>query len=250
MALPDGSVAVVESMASRVSRVSPNGAVSLIAETGGGPNGMALDAAARMLVANNGGIGHPVRGPGSIQRVEPDGRLTTLVANLDAPNDICLGPGGAVWFTDPRDNWFQRVLRPGRVFRWDGSLQLIHEGLDYPNGIGVDAAGRVVVAESRTGLLHVLADGEPDVWARCPVGAPDGFCFDAEGRCFVCCFDAARIIAIEPEGRVSETLHTGEGTMPTNCAITREGSLVFTEAAQGLLMAFDLGLSARLRVPG
>ncbi len=244
VALPDGSVAFVESMASRVSRVAPDGEVTTVAETGDGPNGMALDGVGTLLVANNGGLGHPVRRPGRLQRISSDGEVVDLATGLDAPNDVCVAPDGVVWFTDPRDSWYLDVLRPGRVYRWDGRAAIVdHEGFDYPNGIGCSPAGVLVVAESRTGVLHRREAGTWTPWVSIPEGAPDGFAFDAEGRCFVCCFDTGRIVVVEPEGRVSDTIALGDDTMPTNCAIAADGALYVTESAGGRLLALPLGLA-------
>ena len=54
VALPDGSVAVVEIAAARITRIGPDGATSTIAEVPGGPNGMdrlAFTACGRGLTA-------------------------------------------------------------------------------------------------------------------------------------------------------------------------------------------------------
>src|SRR5258708_40343119 len=55
IALPDGSVIVVEMRRQTLSRVTPGGQVEIIAELGGGPNGAALGPDGRLYVANNGG---------------------------------------------------------------------------------------------------------------------------------------------------------------------------------------------------
>ena len=44
IAMPDGTVVVVEIAAGRLSRVRPDGSVAAIAELGGGPNGAAIGA--------------------------------------------------------------------------------------------------------------------------------------------------------------------------------------------------------------
>ena len=68
IALSDGSVLVVEIARGTVSRVLPDGVVGVVAETGGGPNGMALGPDRRCYVCNNGGFewhergGQPVPG--------------------------------------------------------------------------------------------------------------------------------------------------------------------------------------------
>lgn len=249
--LPDGSVAVVESMASRVSRVTADGSVHPIAVTGDGPNGMALDPDGHLVVANNGGIGHTVTHRGRLQRID-EGVVQDLAEELDAPNDVCASSDGALWFTDPRDNWYADELRPGRVYRWAaGELTIVHEGFEYPNGIGWMPDGALLVAESRTGALHRRDAGGWRVWSRMPNGAPDGFAFDADGRCYVCCFDSAEIVVVEPDGRVGGVIELESSAMPTNCAISPTGDLYVTESAGGRLLALPLGLRpAALIGPG
>jgi gluconolactonase len=247
--LPDGDVAVVGDGAVMRVRVDAGGATEVLAHCGGGPNGLALEADGSILVANNGGIGKgDAKVPGSVQRIRPDGTVQVLVDGLDAPNDICVGPDGAIWFTDPRDNWFLEQLRPGRVYRIDpaaNAVTLVHEGLDYPNGIGFDGDGRLVVAESRTGVLHHVTEGGATAWATCPEGAPDGFCFDAKGRAYVCCFDVGAVFVLDPDGTVVDRIEAGPDTWTTNCAIAPDGALLVTESKQGRLLAFDLGLEPR-----
>ena len=56
IAMPDGSVILVEIAARRLSRVALDGTVSVIAETGGGPNGAAIGPDGRCYICNNGGM--------------------------------------------------------------------------------------------------------------------------------------------------------------------------------------------------
>lgn len=241
--LAGGDVAIVEAMASRISRVSLDGRVITLAIPGDAPNGMASDAVGRLLVANNGGIGHPVKSAGRLQRVSELGEVEDLATGLDAPNDVCVAGDGSVWFTDPRDNWFEAALRPGRVYRWaDGELSIEHEGFEYPNGIGWAPDGSLIVAESRTGLLHRREGSNWEQWTQLPNGAPDGFAFSTDGRCFVCCFDVGTIFVLDPNGHVNDALMLGADTMPTNCAIGPQGDLFVTDSGSGRLLAISLGL--------
>jgi gluconolactonase len=238
--LPGGDIAVVRG--TDVLRVSDDGGVERLAHCGGNPNGLALSPDGSLLVANNGGVGRPDKVPGSIQRVSPDGAVVDLAGNLDAPNDICVDAAGTVWFTDPRDSWFAESPRPGRVYRLDGATAtIIHSGLWFPNGIGLHPAGGLVVAESRTGALHHLAASKPPyIWARCPYGAPDGLAITPDGWCFVCAFDARTIWLFDPHGTVVGRIDTGAESMPTNCALRPDGSLVVTEAQQGRILVLTL----------
>src|SRR5690349_2516834 len=66
IALPDGDILLVEIKAGRLARVKPDGAKSVFAVTGGGPNGAALGPDGAVYVAQNGGFRWS-------ERVSPDG---------------------------------------------------------------------------------------------------------------------------------------------------------------------------------
>lgn len=51
VAMPDGSIVLVEIERETISRVDPDGTVSVLAQVGGGPNGLALDRTARSMSA-------------------------------------------------------------------------------------------------------------------------------------------------------------------------------------------------------
>ena len=56
VAMADGSVLLVEIEARWISRVSPEGNVERLVETGGGPNGLAIGPEGAAYVTNNGGF--------------------------------------------------------------------------------------------------------------------------------------------------------------------------------------------------
>ena len=56
IAMPDGSVIVVEIARGTLSRVNPNGAIEVIADLGGGPNGAAIGPDGACYICNNGGF--------------------------------------------------------------------------------------------------------------------------------------------------------------------------------------------------
>jgi len=55
VAMPDGSVILVEIQAGTLTRVTPNGRCEVVAECGGGPNGAALGPDGRLYGCTNGG---------------------------------------------------------------------------------------------------------------------------------------------------------------------------------------------------
>ncbi len=82
------------------------GRAKVLANTGGGPNGLAEGAGGTLYVAQNGGI--VGMGEKSPEGTEPGiqavrGEDVTYVARgLDAPNDLCFGPDGRLYFTERR----------------------------------------------------------------------------------------------------------------------------------------------------
>jgi gluconolactonase len=174
IALPDGSVIVVEMRRQTLSRVSPGGAVEIVAELGGGPNGAAMGPDGQIYVTNNGGPRWMVDAEGnslpvgsaddnqggSIQRVEPrTGKATTLYGRCDgppigAPNDLVFDDHGGFWFTDFGKYGADAGADSGGVYyaRADGSLiERKIFPLDHPNGIGLSPDGRrLYVAETPT----------------------------------------------------------------------------------------------------
>src|SRR2546425_11095333 len=64
VALADGSVVVVEIKRGTLTRVAPDGKQTIVATTGGGPNGAAIGPDGLGYVCNNGGFEwHDVGGP-------------------------------------------------------------------------------------------------------------------------------------------------------------------------------------------
>ncbi|MCB0969662.1 MAG: SMP-30/gluconolactonase/LRE family protein, partial [Ilumatobacter sp.] len=60
IAMPDGSVILVEMFGPRLTRIRPDGSAETIAEIPGGPNGAALGPDGAVYLCNNGGAFQPV----------------------------------------------------------------------------------------------------------------------------------------------------------------------------------------------
>src|SRR2546422_4682814 len=118
VAMPDGSVVLVEIERQTLSRVTPDGKIHVIARLGGGPNGAAMGPGGKIYVANNGGLKFVERPgklfpvaqaddytTGSIQVVDPEsGTFDTLYdrcdgRRLNGPNDLGFDAAGGFWVT-------------------------------------------------------------------------------------------------------------------------------------------------------
>lgn len=236
VAMPDGSIIVVEIAAGRVTRVQPDGRKETIAEPGGGPNGAALGPDGKLYICNNGGMKfHEKDGlllpgdmpedysGGRIERIDLDtGKVEVLYTEvkgepLKGPNDIVFDKQGGFWFTDLGKGRGRSQDRGGLYYaRTDGSF--IREAV-FPiptaNGVGLSPDEKTVyVADTLPGRLwamEIVGEGEvaPPPGPRLPgrlVGQPSAFCYfdslavDADGNICVATIYNAGITIFAPDG--------------------------------------------------
>ncbi|MEZ5838245.1 MAG: SMP-30/gluconolactonase/LRE family protein [Geminicoccaceae bacterium] len=176
VAMPDGSVALVEIERRTITRVGRNGDTSVIAETGGGPNGLALGADGAFYVTNNGGFEFHKDESGIRPTVEAidysggrlervDGKTGSVRAlysdignghSLRGPNDLVVDRQGGIWFTDLGKRR-ARSLDYGAIYyaAADGSsITEVIQPFISANGIGLSPDEKVLyVAETEGGRL-------------------------------------------------------------------------------------------------
>jgi gluconolactonase len=260
--LGTGAVVVAEMQGEAVARVDADGTVTRV-DLGGGPNGTAVDADGAIHVANNGGLSAAGRGfwhaprsfDGCVQRIGPDGTVTTEAADLPGPaphrpNDICVAPDGALIVTDSAD-WEQLPDVPiGRVLALaDGDVRVLAELPAMPNGVAFAPGGDVLyVVQSLTRKILAFdyrdgAVGEARTVCKLPSGMPDGLCVAADGRLIVCGSIGHAIFVYDPDGTLQETIEAPPGSQPTNCCLGN-GALYVTLSVAGELAAYDLDVAA------
>lgn len=240
--LADGSVVVTEIADGCLTRIDVDGTKTMLADTGGGPNGAAIGHDGLLYVCNNGGFawdksdgfrpigrGRDNRG-GSIQRVDPaTGNVETLYGAcgdiaLCAPNDIVCDAHGGFYFTD-HGHRYGRQLDFGAVFyaKCDGSeIVQVAFPLIGPNGIGLSPDGKTLyVAETSSGRLWSYVLVEPGVAAkpdwRSPTGGHlvaglagfqryDSLAVEANGNIAVATLRDGGITVIAPDGAQVERI--------------------------------------------
>ena len=231
--------------------------------TGGGPNGLAIDGFGEIWVAQNGGVRSPrpstLAIDAGIQRIAVDGSVVSVESaahSFDGPNDIAIGPDGAIWFTDPPFDAVDHSPLPGRVWRHDlasRQLKVVVEGMLFPNGLAFtpDGSELLVVETGRARILRYPLTGDgalgaPVVHAQLDHGEPDGICFDVDGRLFVANGPGGDLAVIEPDGTLSYLPLVGPelGERPvfaTNCCFGGPDlrTLFVTLASGGRLLSLD-----------
>lgn len=237
--MPDGSVLLVEIARGTLTRVAPDGSLSVVADLGGGPNGLAIGPDGAAYVCNNGGFewieagsllfpGHAANAGacGSIQRVDlTSSAVTTLYDSfegerLKGPNDIVFDEAGGFWFTD-----HGQVRDTGRdhgalyYAAADGStISRQRADMMGPNGVGLSPDGDTLyVSETMTArvwAMDIVAPGElppPPPWAPGRfVGTPpafrllDSMAVEESGRICVGTMVEGGITIFDPDGGGSE----------------------------------------------
>jgi gluconolactonase len=274
IALSDGSVLLVEIQRGTLSRVAPDGRVTVVATTGGGPNGAALGPDGKVYVCNNGGFEWHEVGPfllpgnqpasyvgGSIQRVDlATGKVETLFTTvagnpLKGPNDLVFDATGGFWFTDhgktrPRDRdrgGLYYAAADGKTVR-----EVVYP-LDAPNGVGLSPdGGRVYVAETHTGRVffwELAAPGEirPHLspnQGHLLAGLPgmqllDSLAIDSDGNVCVATLVNGGITVISPDGSKIEHIPLPDPLTTNICFGGPELRTAFvTLSATGKLVSF------------
>jgi gluconolactonase len=278
IALPDGSVLVVEIEGARLVKVLPDGRKEVVAELGGGPNGAAMGPNNAVYVCNNGGFNWVTEADGylrphgradayaggGIQRVDlASGRVETLYSHcgdvpIMGPNDIVFDGKGGFYFTDHGKS-YDRLMDRGAVFyaAEDGSsIKEVVFPMITPNGCGISPDGGTLYAsETETGRLWawpIVAPGElaKDPWPSPAggkfIGGPTGYqrfdsmAVEAGGNICVASLVAGGISVFSPHGGLVEFHEAPEPYCTNICFGGDDMKTAFiTLSGYGRLIAVD-----------
>jgi gluconolactonase len=137
-----------------------------------GVNDLTFDSRGNLYFTDQGqtGLHDPT---GRLYRLRTDGRLDMLLSNVPSPNGVALSPDERVLYlgvTRGNQVWRVPLLDDGSVAKV-GAFFTSH-GPSGPDGLAVDQAGRVIVANPGLGVAWVLNHrGEPEVVLRSCAGA-------------------------------------------------------------------------------
>jgi gluconolactonase len=168
----------------------------------------------------------------SIVRVTPEGEQSDFITHyqgkpLNGPNDLCFDQDGNLFFTDPWGSSLEKMIGSVYGYEWStGTLNQIHTGLAFPNGILV-CDERLYAAETLTNKIwtyDVAGPGKaenpvefcwlPDLKVKILTG-PDGMAFDEEGNIYVATVGVGFVYVFDRTGKLIESIPTG-GIRPTN----------------------------------
>ncbi len=260
---PDGTLVITHISPGGLRRIWPeSGRSSIIASTPGGCNAAQLASDAGFVVTQNGGIDFsafadvlgiakedvPTHTPGTpgLQRALPTGELSYLAGSgFQAPNDLIVAADGTIYFTDPPELHASAAEKQtGRLWSYspDGELRQIAEGFVFDNGIALSPEGRILIVEAR-GLMWIDPDGSREWLVEQLPGESqgDGFCFDEDGRIYVCAPIDHCIRVLEPSGKQVEVIEAGDDGVVTNICFggSDRRTLFTTELWPGRVLAIE-----------
>jgi gluconolactonase len=219
------------------------GGARVFAVTGGGANGAAEGADESIYVAQSPARGQSVK-TGGIQVARSDGSVDWITMDLVSPNDLCFGPDGWLWVTDPTRRPARDDSRLWRVNVETGEAELLMSVGYYANGIGFgvdhDAVYVVSTGERRIVRYSIVGNGlgKAETVIQMEHGHPDGFAFDAAGF-LVIGVNAdeqsaeGSVQVWDLKGRLHEVLRPLGGQRYTNVAISTDRRLIVTHPDRG-----------------
>jgi gluconolactonase len=223
---PAGFVYVSDEERNKIFRVYPDGRKEVLISLGD-PDGNTYDQQQRLLDCAS-----YLR---AIIRITPDGQYTVLADHFEgkkfnSPNDVVVGPDGAIYFTDPALD-----VPPGEkqelsfqgVYRLDtkGTVTLLTKELTQPNGLAFSPDGkRLYIDDSQQRNIRVydflpggtLANGRifGEEHGGKGDGVPDGMRVDRDGNLYVT--GPGGIWVWDPQGQHLGTIFLPE--QPANLA--------------------------------
>jgi gluconolactonase len=226
--MDDGSLLFVQIEAKQISRLTPDGKVTLVKQLEGGPNGLAIGPDKALYIANDGGrfgfaqrngYNYPGAAPpehvgGSIQRLDlKTGEVRTLYETCDgkrlvAPDDLVMDRHGGMWISD-----YGKKADGGIYYAThDGRKIVCARPMNSPNGIGLSPDGKQLHVSERRQLWTFDIE-KPGVLAQTPKSYPnaehaqlrehsvaDSLKVQADGKVCVCTLIVGGISIIDRAG--------------------------------------------------
>jgi gluconolactonase len=239
-----GTLWCVDLAHGRLFRVSPTGEWNLFHQYHGRPNGLKIAPDGRIVVADamNGILSFDAR----------TAEMRVLLAEygghkLHGPNDLTFASNGDLYFTDPGSSDLRRPT--GRVFRirGTGEVELLLDGLAYPNGLVLTPQeDALYIAITRS--LQVLRLGlRPDIVGehKCGVfvqlsgglAGPDGMTVNANGDLFVAHSGLATVWQFDKLGEPIARIRSCSGIRTTNLVLDPTGEQAYvTESETGTIL--------------
>jgi gluconolactonase len=261
VSLTDGSMYVTEMSHTtlNVTKLSPKGERKVVKNTGGRPNGLAVDGEGLIWIAE--------AGQRALVCIDPAGRELKRLEGDEKhgrfffPNDLAFGPDGVLYMTDSGmaltdfldgQNFvddFMNLKWDGRVYQIDPRsmkiVRLIDRKIRFTNGIAFGPDNTLYANASFTGEIYsydVFGTRKPkrELFGnvlqkdkQTGFKGPDGMKFGVDGRLYCTVYGQKNVTVLNKNGKVADRIPL-DGPCPTNLAFSRDGTMILvTEVSKG-----------------
>ena len=219
----EGNLYLVEFKNNNISKITPDGKVSTVAQVGVQNNGLIRDKEGNFFVCDWKGK--------AIYRVDIQGNISLIADktsegdSLRRPNDFAWDNNGNLYFTDPGGLEPTRFLGGIHFIDKNHKIHRFAGELNFPNGLAFDRDFKHLYAgETHLGWImriEVKPDGtsgkkEKFFYMGEKVLA-DGMKVDVEGNLWVAVYSEGEVWCISPQGeKIASIILPGENPNPTN----------------------------------
>jgi gluconolactonase len=249
-----GNLYVVNIPYGEILKVSPSGEFDVVAQYDGWPNGMKIDEAGNLIIADY---------KKGILRIDPStGAVQTIVdhrwsESFRGCNDLHLASNGDIYFTDQGQTGMHDPT--GRVYRFskNGDLQLLVGNGPSPNGLVLNPDENILYVGMTRGnaawRIPLLPDGSTSkvsiyIQLSGGHGGPDGLAMDSEGGLLISHAGLGAVWHFDALGQPLHRIRSCEGLMTTNMAFGGKDNktLFITESESGTILKANLPVAGQI----
>jgi streptogramin lyase len=213
-----GDVFVADLGNKAVKEVLPNGTIKTIS-SGFTPTGVAVDAAGDVFITPN----------NAVEEILPNGTIKTIGSGFDGPTGVAVDAAGDVFVADTLHQAVKEVLP-------NGTIKTIGSGFMQPEGVAVDAAGDVFVSDvGNNSVKEVLPNGTIKTIGSGFV-QPEGVAVDAAGDVFVGDVGNNAVKEVLPNGTIKTIATVGS---PFGVAVDAAGDVFVTDYDNNRIVEFS-----------
>ena len=176
-----------------VTKVTPAG-MKTFASGLENPGGLAFDAAGNLFIANS--------IENTVMMVTPQGVMSTFASVFNTPFGLAFDAAGNLYVSNVGDNTVIEVSPTGLP------IDTI-SGFNVPSGLAVDGAGNLYVANLDDGTVSKVAPGGKPTTFASGFSDPTGLTFDSAGNLYVANNADGTVSKVPPAGGTSTTFASG-----------------------------------------